>query len=211
MNRLIPLLLLPLILALSCGTSPAADTEPVQSSGPVQLVSVEAPAPPARGFDPDNVSRDIYDTTKAEVERLIEELNKIIAARDYDAWVSYVDSEFFEEISSPEFLRQVSDSEFMKMQKKTIRTPREYFLNVVVPSRSNNRVDDISFITENRVKVIQINQRRRRPPADPEETARLQAGGAELRDGWLYENSREIYYVLEKNQDVWKIAKGDDE
>jgi hypothetical protein len=212
MNQLIPLLLFPLILALSCGTSPAADPEPVQRPGPAQPAPAEAPAPPARGFDPDNVSRDIYDTTKAEVERLIEELNKIIAARDYDAWVSHLDGEFFEEISSPEFLRQVSESEFMKMQKKTIRNPREYFLNVVVPSRSNNRVDDISFITENRVKVIQFNQRRRRPPADPEEAARLQAGGAELRDGWLYENSREIYYVLEKNQDVWKIVnKGDDE
>jgi hypothetical protein len=94
----------------------------------------------------------------------------------------------------------------MKIQRKTIKTPRDYFINVVVPSRSNNRVDDISFITENRVKVIQINQRRRRPPADPNELAKLQANGAELRDGWLYENSREIYDELEKTQDVWKIV-----
>jgi hypothetical protein len=130
----------------------------------------------------------------------------IIAARDYDAWVSYLDGEYFQKIASPEFLQQVSDSEFMKMQKKVIRTPKEYFLNVVVPSRSNNRVDDISFTTENRVRVIQFNQRRRRPPPDPDELEKLQADGAELRDGWLYENSREIYYELEKTQDVWKIV-----
>jgi hypothetical protein len=113
---------------------------------------------------------------------------------------------YFGKISSPAFLQEISDSELMKMQKKVIRTPREYFLNVVVPSRSNNRVDDIAFITENRVRVIQFNQRRRRPPSDPDELARLQTAGAEIRDGWLYENSREIFYELEKTQGVWKIV-----
>ncbi|MDR1318414.1 MAG: hypothetical protein LBJ90_02220 [Treponema sp.] len=208
MKRLIPLMLLSLILALSCGTSPEADVESIQEPVPVPVpVPAEpAPVPQARSFDPANVSKDIYDATKAEVEQLVEKLNVIIAARDYDAWLSYLSDEYFEEISSPAFLKQVSDSDFMKIQRKVIRTPRDYFINVVVPSRSNNRVDDISFITEYNVRVIQINQRRRRPPADSNELARVQAEGAEVRDGWLYENSREIYYELEKTQDEWKIV-----
>ncbi|MDR2159459.1 MAG: hypothetical protein LBP23_05260 [Treponema sp.] len=205
MKRLIPLALLFPMLVISCGTNPETDTGPVQHSGPAEPVPAVS-APRAYDFDPDNVSKDIYDVTKTEVEQLIGKLNVIIAARDYDAWVSYLEDRYREKISSPAFLKEVSDSEFMKMQKKTIRTPQEYFLNVVVPSRSNNRVDDISFITENKVRVIQFNQRRRRPPSDPDELAKLQAGGAELRDGWLYENSREIFYELEKNQDVWKIV-----
>jgi hypothetical protein len=191
--------------AISCGTSPEADTEPVQRPGPAEPVPA-ADNPPARDFDPGNVSRDIYDITKAEVEQLVEKLNVIIAERDYDAWVSYLDDGYFGKISSPAFLQEISDSDFMKMQKKVIRTPREYFLNVVVPSRSNNRVDDIAFITENRVRVIQFNQRRRRPPSDLDELARLQAAGAEVRDGWLYENSREVFYELERTQGVWKIV-----
>ncbi|MDR1617547.1 MAG: hypothetical protein LBS06_00700 [Treponema sp.] len=165
-----------------------------------------APAPPAPDFDPDNVSRDIYDITKGEVEQLVGKLNAIIAARDYDAWVSCLEDGYFGKISSPAFLQEISDSELMKMQKKIIRTPKDYFFNVVVPSRSNNRVDDISFITENKVRVIQFNQRRRKPPSDPDELTRLQAAGADIRDGWLYENSREIFYELEKIQDVWKIV-----
>jgi hypothetical protein len=203
MKRLIPLMLFLSLLAVSCGTGPEADMEPVQRPEPVEPVPAVTEAP---AFDPYNVSRDIYEVTKTEVEQLIEKLNVIIAARDYDGWVSYLDSKYFEVISSPEFLQQVSDSELMKMQKKVIRNPREYFLNVVVPSRSNNRVDDISFMTENSVRVIQFNQRRRRPPADPDELAKLQGAGAEVRDGWLYENSREIYYELEKTQGVWKIV-----
>jgi hypothetical protein len=202
MKRLIPLMLLSLMLAVSCGTSPKTDAEPVSEPVPAEPV----PVPEAHSFDPANVSKDIYDATKAEVEQLIEKLNVIIAARDYDAWLSYLSDEYFEEISSPAFLKQVSDSDFMKIQRKTIRTPRDYFINVVVPSRSSNRVDDISFITEDRVRVIQINQRRRRPPSDPNELARLQAEGAEVRDGWLYEDSREIYYELEKVQDEWRIV-----
>jgi hypothetical protein len=204
MKRLIPLMLLSSLLAVSCGTSSEAAVEPVQEPGPVEPVPVVPP--PVHEFDPDNVSRDVYDITKAEVEQLVEKLNVIIGARDYDAWVSYLEDGYYGKISSPAFLKEVSDSEFMKMQKKTIRTAKEYFLNVVVPSRSNNRVDDISFITENRVRVIQFNQRRRRPPSTPDELARLQAEGAELRDGWLYENSREIFYELEKNQNLWKIV-----
>jgi hypothetical protein len=191
------------MLVVSCGTSPEADMESVPRPEPAEPPSA---SPVAHAFDPDNVSKDVYDVTKAEVEQLIEKLNVIIAARDYDAWLSYLSNEYFEEISSPDFLKQVSDSDFMKIQRKVIKTPRDYFMNVVVPSRSSNRVDDISFITEYRVRVIQINQRRRRPPSDPNELVKLQAGGAELRDGWLYENSREIYYELEKNQDAWKIV-----
>jgi hypothetical protein len=205
MKRLIPLMLLLSLLAVSCGTGPETDREPVQRPGPAEPAPAAA-VPPAPGFDPDNVSRDIYDVTKAEVEQLVGKLNVIIAARDYDAWVSYLEDGYLGKISSPAFLQEISNSELMKMQKKVIRTPKEYFLNVVVPSRSNNRVDDIAFITENRVRVIQFNQRRRRPPSDPDELAKLQAAGADIRDGWLYENSREIFYELEKNQGVWKIV-----
>jgi hypothetical protein len=193
------------LLAVSCGTSPEADMEPIQRPGPVEPVPTVS-APLAHDFDPGNVSRDVYEVTKAEVEQLVEKLNMIIAARDYNAWISYLEDEYFEKISSPAFLREISDSELMKMQKKVIKTPREYFLNVVVPSRNNNRVDDISFINENRVRVIQFNQRRRKPPSDPDELAKLQAAGTEVRDGWLYENSREIFYELEKAQDDWKIV-----
>jgi hypothetical protein len=206
MKRLIPLMFLFSLLVVSCGTSPQTGTEPVQQPGPVEPVP-EAPAPEeAPGFDPGNVSRDVYEITKAEVEELVGKLNVIIAARDYNAWVSYLDEGYFGKISSPAFLQEISDSELMKIQKKVIRTPREYFLNVVVPSRSNDRVDDISFITKDRVRVIQFNQRRRRPPSDPDELAKLQTAGADLRDGWLYENSREIFYELEKIQNVWKIV-----
>jgi hypothetical protein len=204
MKRLIPLMLLFSLLAVSCGTSPEADMEPVRQPEPVEAALVEsAPAPE---FDPDNVSRDIYEVTKAEVEQLVGKLNTIIAARDYDGWVSYLEDGYFGKISSPAFLQEISNSELMKMQKKIIRTPKEYFLSVVVPSRSNNRVDDIAFITEDKVRVIQFNQRRRRPPSDPGELARLEAAGADIRDGWLYENSREIFYELEKIQNVWKIV-----
>ena len=45
------------------------------------------------------------------------------------------------------------------VQKRILRTPRDYFDNVVVPSRSNDRVDDISFISENRVKAYTEDNR----------------------------------------------------
>ena len=185
------LLLVPIILVLSCSTAPPPVTpvppvEKVQTAEPVQ--NIPPPEPPQalppqpeplseeKVFDPGSVTQEKYETTKTDVQALIAELNRIIKARNYNAWRSHLSDSYFEEMSSPAFLEERTDELYKrdqivasnlgrdprKVQKKILRTPRDYFDSVVVPSRSNDRMDDIDFVSENRVVAYTVDSRGQR-------------------------------------------------
>ena len=124
-------------------------------------------------FSPENITEEKYTATKADVQTLIEELNKIIRAKNYNVWISYLSDSYLKEISSPAFLEERTEELYKRdqlvasnlgrdprrVQKKVLRTPKDYFDNVVVPSRSNDRMDDIAFISENHVKAYTLDTR----------------------------------------------------
>ena len=132
---------------------------------------------PANAFDPLSISQEERDTAKVEIQQLIQRLNSIIRAKNYNAWVSYLDSNYFAVISSKEYLYRTSQSPVLAKQKIVLRSAQDYFNHVVVPARTNDRVDDIEFETQNRVKAYTIN-----------------AKGEKLR-----------LYDLEKSGNEWKI------
>jgi len=117
---------------------------------PVQEVKTE-------DFDPSRISQEYYISTRDEVQQFIERLNQIIRNRNYEAWRAALSPEYFAAISSPENLRNISELPAMKTRNIVLRTPQDYFLHVVVPSRANLRVDDIEFVTMNRVNAFTIN------------------------------------------------------
>ncbi|MDR1144341.1 MAG: hypothetical protein LBK77_09040 [Spirochaetaceae bacterium] len=152
-----------LCLAGSCADKPAPKRpepsvpapEPAQSVPPPPVSS--APAVPEPVFDPSSITQEEKDTAKLEIQRLIQRLNGIIRARNYDTWVSYLDPGYFAAINSPEYLNRVSQSAVLVKQKIVLTSAEDYFNHVVVPSRTNDRVDDIEFISQNRVKAYTIN------------------------------------------------------
>jgi len=138
------------ILTFSCNTtSQAVKTDPVEKSA-----AATAAAAQNEEFDPTKISQQYYDTTRDEVRRFIEALNQIIRDRKFNEWKSNLSPEYFAEISSAENLRNLSEQPAMKTRRIVLRTAEDYFLNVVVPSRANLRVDDIEFISLNRVKAF---------------------------------------------------------
>jgi len=163
---------LALLLAVSCVSDPKPKTE---------AVAVEAAAPQESVFNPSAISREQYDTTKEDVQKFIEELNRIIRSRNYNAWKDTLAPEYFNEISSAENLNQISEQPAMKTRRIVLRTAEDYFIHVVVPSRANSRVDDIEFVDSTRVKAFTVNVNR----AGEEQRLRL--------------------YDLEKTGDMWKI------
>ncbi|MDR2181219.1 MAG: hypothetical protein LBN92_00905 [Treponema sp.] len=130
-------------------------------------------------FDAGSISKEEHDTAKNEIQQLIGKLNGIIRARNYDAWVSYLTEDYFNLISSPEFLEEVSNSERFKNQERKLASARDYFIYVVVPSRANDRVDDIQHTSPTTVIAYTDNAR-----------------GERLR-----------LYNLEKQPDGWKILQ----
>ena len=155
-------LLLPLIAAISCGTpGPAPTTENNTDAFPpaeIGTVPDNAVAPPAENaaFDPRSVSQELFNATKTDVQHFIEKLNEVIRNKNYTAWKTELSPSFFAEISSSEFLQQITGTDAMKTRNIVLKTPEDYFNNVVVPSRANSRVDDIDFVSQNRVKAYTI-------------------------------------------------------
>ena len=206
MKQICVLLLVPIILVMSCGSEPTkVEQTPVETSPPVVAVqpatpvvpapepvqstppqtvpepepapkTVESAPPPEKVFDPATITEEKFTITKADVNALIENLNKIIRARNYNAWVGYLADSYFEEISSRAFLTEKTEELYKRdqtvasnmgrdpkrVQKKILRTPKDYFDNVVVPSRSNDRMDDIAFVSDNRVKAYTVDTRGQR-------------------------------------------------
>ena len=136
---------------------------------------------PEKPIDSGQVSQEMYDTTLAEVRFFIDNLNRTISGRNYSNWREALSDEYFEQISSPEFLATASDSPLLHSKNITLKSPNDYFVNVVVPSRNHSRVDEIEFEAANRVKAYYVDTR-----------------NAETRRLRLYE--------LVKIDDKWKIA-----
>jgi hypothetical protein len=107
-------------------------------------------------FDPAKVSQERYISTRDEVQKFIEEQNKIIKDRNFTAWKASLSSEYFAEISSRENLSRISEQPGMKTRRIVLRTAQDYFDYVVVPSRADLRVDEIEFISVNRVKAFTL-------------------------------------------------------
>jgi len=189
------LVLLP-VLFIACKTTPQEAVPPQIIETPVETaVPVEEPAPAEPEFiePPANTSaitQEMYDQTLAEVKRFIENLNKSIGSKNYNAWKNALTDERFAEISSPEFLKEQSESPLMKNRKIVLKTPNDYFLNVVVPSRANSKVDEIDFVDENNVKAFYLETRTRRDENNNNVT----------------ETRRLRLYELTKTGNEWKIT-----
>ena len=190
------MLLLLSALVSSCGTGPKPEAaslapEPVEPTAPVTPsvvtshveevaeVPVKEPAKePAevsveKEFDPNSISEAVYKAAKSEITITIFELNWIIKARDYKAWVAHLADSYFKEISSKNFLDEKTEELYKRdqivahnlgkdpntVEKHVLRTARDYFDYVVVPSRQNDHVDAIDFNSENRVTAYTVDNR----------------------------------------------------
>jgi len=181
-----------LVILASCGTKPEPVQIPVPEPAQIQVRNdepVQAVKPAAVTgsvgdmgiFNPSSVSPTYYNTVKDEVRHFIDDLNHIIQDKDYDSWKKALSSEYFADISSEANLMKISELPAMATRKIVLKTPEDYFINVVVPSRDNCHVDDIEFFGRNKVKAFTVLTNK----AGDEQRIRL--------------------YDLEKINNMWKI------
>jgi len=161
----------------SCASQPepaVAEPEPAIETVAPEVSTPTVPAP----FDPASVTVEMKQATFFDVRALIQGLNSIIQAKDYESWSSALTAEYRAHYSSKETLARISDAPVLKRQGIALRSLKDYFIHVVYPSRQNDRVDDIEFIDANRIRAITINAK----------------------------GERLVLYNLEKIGDTWKIA-----
>jgi hypothetical protein len=140
------------LLAGSCAGGPPASDSP--------------PAPPPPEEPPEGstggsqgefvVSEEVYSRTFEQVGQLIENLNNIIRNADYDSWLSHLSEEYIRTTSDPAYLREQSEKPLLRQADIRLHDLHDYFVYVVVPSRTQATLDEIEFLDENHVKAIAL-------------------------------------------------------
>ncbi|GMO22521.1 MAG: hypothetical protein Pg6A_09720 [Termitinemataceae bacterium] len=144
----LPLILMVVFVLASCGSTDTKTTERVEAVR-AQIAAGKQPV-----FNPSMVTKEEKERVRVDANQFVSELNRIIQRRDYSAWTRYLEPKYRERLESKENLMLASQSDRLKQKKIVLQNLLDYFVNVVVPSRSNLRVDDIEFISENRVKTF---------------------------------------------------------
>jgi hypothetical protein len=150
---------------LSCASAPVppAPVEPPPDAVASVTGSDDGGAAPAvaGGGEPAAqfvVTEEVYQKTFEEIEGVIAELNAIIRARDFARWERRLTAAYRERTSSPAYLAEVSQSAALKKNGVTLRSLEDYFTQVVVPSRSSVKLDQLAFVDATHVKAITIIQ-----------------------------------------------------
>ncbi len=169
--RIIGLLTTALFFLISCAGVPRT------------AATVGPPAPPADQAQEAGTSTPFVATdelkkkTFDEVQDVIEALDHIIAQGDYDTWLKFLTADYIESRSSKAFLREASDAPILRKSGTTLGSLKDYFEKVVVQSRQQATLNEITFVDATHVKAY----------------TRIQ--------GSLY-----ILYYLVREDGIWKIG-----
>ncbi|MDX9802368.1 MAG: hypothetical protein RBT69_13640, partial [Spirochaetia bacterium] len=99
------------------------------------------------------VTEDVYSRTFSHITILIDTLNSIIRSSKFDEWKKYLTKDYIDYYSSQENLKAYNETPILKKHNIVLRSLKDYFNYVVVPSRSDVQLDDISFLDDNNIKA----------------------------------------------------------
>lgn len=102
------------------------------------------------------VTKDEFNEDKAEILRIIQELQKVMEKEDVEDWLSYVDRDSKNFYSNPANIRKVNK----KLPNKAIvlNGIGDYFKYVFIPSRKNREITEIRYISKTNTKAVQVNE-----------------------------------------------------
>lgn len=102
------------------------------------------------------VTKDEFAEDKAEILRIIKELQKVMEKEDVEAWLKYVDKDSKNFYSNPTNIRKVNK----KLPNKAIvlNGIGDYFKYVFIPSRKNREITEIRYISKTNTKAVQVNE-----------------------------------------------------
>jgi hypothetical protein len=168
----LPVSILLLLLNACVSKEPVSEPTIVKEKAPEVETTVETPVQveekdweiPAEDQTADTAASDgsyqmgaeEYETTKKDLSELVQELNTIISQQNYERWLNYLTREYIEYYSDPKILQEYSSSPTLSKYNIKLRSLKDYFNYVVVASRRDVRIDDISAISENKVKAYMI-------------------------------------------------------
>ena len=174
MPRMTALVLLAFAVLVSCRTAPPAAVEadpeepvvvdappadPVPDPEPVLEEPepvVEPPEPVEDPTAPIAVTEDLYNAAFAEVEAVINQLNEIIRRGDFERWKTFLTDRYIDYYSNDAVLAEISRQPFLVQNNIRLDSLRDYFEDVVGPSRAGARLDSLIFYTDTLVEAATV-------------------------------------------------------
>ena len=102
------------------------------------------------------VTKEEFAEDKAEILRIIKDLQKIMEKEDVEAWLNYVDKDSKNYYSNPTNIRKVQ--KMLPNKAIVLNGIGDYFKYVFIPSRKNREITEIEYISKTNVKAIQVNE-----------------------------------------------------
>ncbi|MCR5761887.1 MAG: hypothetical protein K6G00_00720 [Treponema sp.] len=130
--------------------------------------------------DGSKITHETFSADKKAVLELIENLKEVMSKQNYNEWIKYLDEESIKYWSQKSNLQKAQKRLPVKGLK--ISSLQDYFKYVFIPSRTGKDVDEIRYLSDSLVKVVQI---------------RKDAEGRYVGDT--------VYYNLRKINGEWKV------
>lgn len=147
-----------LFVAVSCTTQVPVVSETINEEKvitkfvtPIQEKTEEIVELPSQSLDEEELKE-----AEIDISALIEELNDLIAAKNFLSWKKYLSTNYIMYYSNPEVLKEQSKSPLLVKNKIVLRTLEDYFNYIVVGSRQNVRLDVIKAIDRDRINAYMI-------------------------------------------------------
>ncbi|MBQ9239257.1 MAG: hypothetical protein IJ191_08105 [Treponema sp.] len=151
MKRILPTFLL-CAAALFVGCTTTGTVEPTPRA-PVYDAFEEEYLRSIDGME-GSVSREEFASDKQTILTIITELGRIMNTLDYDAWIDYVEPNSVTYWRNQRNLTQAS--RMLPNKNQRLKNLRDYFTLVFVPARTNRQIDEIRYISNVRVKAVQV-------------------------------------------------------
>ena len=150
------------LCVLSCKSTEQAEETPsekVVESNKVEKQSSEEDSEYRRSVGTEkNISLDTFNADKAAIVKKITELNAIMAKRDYDSWLKYIDPESQKYWSTPANLAKASEKLPKNVKGLKLRTLQDYFIYVFIPSRNGRTIDEIRYNSADSIRAVQVSK-----------------------------------------------------
>jgi hypothetical protein len=138
----------------SCSSAPEPTSEP--EPAPVEEVTPApepAEEPVAEPAEPDEleITEELYNKTFDEINAFITEMDRVIAKKDFTIWMENLSQSYKDTYSDKEVLDKKSESPILQMNNIKLKSIKDYFMEVVVPSRLQLELEEIEFDDMDRV------------------------------------------------------------
>lgn len=102
------------------------------------------------------IDHDTFNKDKEAVLALIGDLDNVMQEQNYDAWLTYLDTESINYWSRRNNLQKAQKR--LPVKGLSLTSLQDYFKYVFIPSRQGNKMDEIRYETERSVKAVQIRK-----------------------------------------------------